>query len=93
LIYLDTSVVAPFYWAEALSDEVEELLRQEAELRISPLVEVEFCSALYRRVRMAEIEPNEAQAIATRFQNDLNGGFGSLRVPNNVMHQFLHNAV
>jgi predicted nucleic acid-binding protein len=31
LIYLDTSVVAPFYWTEALSDQVEALLRQEVE--------------------------------------------------------------
>lgn len=45
MIYLDTSVVAPFYWAEAFSDAVEELLRQETELGISQLVEVELCSA------------------------------------------------
>jgi len=35
LIYLDTSVVAPFYWVEALSHGVEALLRQEVESGIS----------------------------------------------------------
>jgi uncharacterized protein len=75
LIYLDTSVVAPFYWAEALSDAVEELLRQETELGISQLVEVELCSALSRRVRMGEIGRDEAQAIASCFQADRNNGF------------------
>ena len=75
MIYLDTSVVAPFYWTEALSDAVDELLRQEVELGISSLVEVELCSALSRRVRMGEIERGEAEAIANRFQIDRNNGF------------------
>jgi uncharacterized protein len=75
LIYLDTSVIAPFYWAEPLSDAVELLLRQDAELYISQLVEVELCSALSRRVRMGEIECIDAQAIADRFQSDLGNGF------------------
>lgn len=75
MIYLDTSVVAPLYWAEPLSEVVEALLRQEAELQISQLVEVEFCSALSRRVRMKEIARNQAQAIVTRFQDDLDDGF------------------
>jgi predicted nucleic acid-binding protein len=75
LIYLDTIVLAPFYWAEALSDVVEALLRQEAKLGVSQLVEVELCSALSRRVRMGEIERDAAQAIANRFQTDLSSGF------------------
>jgi len=75
LIYLDTSVLAPFYWAEALSDVVEALLRQEAELGVSQLVEVELCSALSRRVRMGEMGYAEAEAIANRFQSDLSSGF------------------
>ena len=75
MIYLDTSVVAPFYWAEVLSDSVDELFRQETELCISQLVEVELCSALSRRVRMGEIERNDAQAIVDRFETDLDNGF------------------
>jgi predicted nucleic acid-binding protein len=74
LIYLDTSIVAAFYWAEELSDAVEELLNQEAEVAVSQLVEVELCSALSRRVRMREIEPDEAQSIANLFLSDLNNG-------------------
>jgi uncharacterized protein len=49
LIYLDTSVLAPLYWTEALSDAVEALLSDEyLEPAISQLVEVEFVSALSR---------------------------------------------
>jgi uncharacterized protein len=75
LIYLDTSAIAPLYWTEALSDTIEALLRNEPEPALSQLVEVELISALSRRVRMTEIVPEEARAIASQFQMDLNRGF------------------
>ena len=56
MIYLDTSVLAPFYWTEALTEKVEALFLAEVELSISYLVEVELISSLSRRVRMGEIE-------------------------------------
>jgi uncharacterized protein len=85
LIYLDTSVIAPFYWAEALSDTVEELLRTETEPSLSQLVEVELFSALSRRVRMREISQEEARAIATRFKTHLDNDF-YLRIPIEPIH-------
>jgi uncharacterized protein len=42
---------------------------------LSQLVEVELFSALSRRVRMSEIDSEEARAIVNRFQTDLNRGF------------------
>jgi predicted nucleic acid-binding protein len=85
LIYLDTSVIAPFYWTEALSDTVEELLRTEAELGLSQLVEVELLSALSRRVRMREISQEVARTIATLFQTHLNNNF-YLLIPLESLH-------
>lgn len=55
MIYLDTSILAPLYWVEALSNTVEQLVNSETELALSQLVEVELVSALSRRVRMGEI--------------------------------------
>lgn len=75
MIYLDTSIVAPLYWTEALSDTVKQLVLTETELGLSQLVEVELVSALSRRVRMREISQEDAAAIAQKFQTDLNGGF------------------
>lgn len=75
MIYLDTSIVAPLYWKEALSDTVKQLVLTETELGLSQLVEVELVSALSRRVRMREISQEEAAAIVHKFQTDLNGGF------------------
>ncbi len=67
MIYLDTSVIAPFYWAEPLSDIVEELMRSQSELNLSQLVEVELISALSRRVRMREISQETAKTIGDRY--------------------------
>lgn len=85
MIYLDTSVVVPFYWSEALSDTVEELLRTEIKPGLSQLVEVELFSALSRRVRMREISQEEARAIANRFQTHLDNDF-YLRIPIESIH-------
>lgn len=75
MIYLDTSIVAPLYWAETLSDRIEELVLSETELGLSQLVEVELVSALSRRVRMREISQDDATAIVERFQSDIDSGF------------------
>lgn len=85
MIYLDTSVIAPFYWAEALSNTVEELLRTETERGLSQLVEVELFSALSRRVRMREISQEDARTIATRFSYHLDSNF-YLRIPIESVH-------
>jgi uncharacterized protein len=75
LIYLDTSVVIPFYLPEPLSLVVRELLRTEPQPALSQLVEVEVFSAVSRRVRMGEISLDQARQIATDFQTDLQNGF------------------
>jgi uncharacterized protein len=80
LIYLDTSILAPFYWTEASSDTVEQLFQQYAPLIISELSEVELISALSRRVRMGDIDRADAGAIAAQFQADLDAAFYQ-RVP------------
>lgn len=67
--------MAAFYWTEALSDTVEQLLREEAEPGLSQLVEVELFSALSRRVRMGEISQEDARGIVEQFQADLDSGF------------------
>ncbi len=75
MIYLDTSVIVPFYVPEALSDAVEQLLRSETQPALSQLVEVELFSAVSRRLRMGEISQDQATEIANRFQTHLERGF------------------
>jgi len=58
LIYLDTSVVVPLYWSEALTNTVETLLINEPELGLSDLV----------RVELGEISRESAREIVEQFQ-------------------------
>lgn len=74
MIYLDTSVLAPFYWIEAMSNSVTELFQQSQTLIISELSEVELMFALSRRVRMKEIEREDAIAIVNQFQMHITSG-------------------
>ncbi|MBD1824181.1 type II toxin-antitoxin system VapC family toxin [Cyanobacteria bacterium FACHB-DQ100] len=69
--YLDTSIIVPAYCTEPLSDRVDEVLLREAELAISNLTEVEFYSALSRKVREQQLTLDEAQQISIDFQADL----------------------
>ena len=91
MIYLDTSVIAPFYWAEPLSDLVEELMRSQSELNLSQLVEVELMSALSRRVRMREISQATAKKIGDRFETHLNNDFYRLIPLESVHYQLARN--
>lgn len=85
MIYLDTSVIAPNYWPERLSEASQQLLRTETERGLSQLVEVEIFSALSRRVRMTEISQSDARQIAIEFQADLDRGF-YIRIPLEPIH-------
>lgn len=85
MIYIDTSVLVPFYLPEALSDAVDELLRIEDTPALSQLVEVELFSAVARKLRMREISPEEARQIAIDFQTDLDENFYT-RIPLEAIH-------
>ena len=71
MIYLDTSVIAPLYWTEALNNAAEQLLLNETEVGLSQLVEVEIVSALSRRVRIREISQQDAIAIVEKISVSL----------------------
>ncbi|MCY7275032.1 MAG: type II toxin-antitoxin system VapC family toxin, partial [Phormidesmis sp. CAN_BIN44] len=73
-VYLDTSVVVAYYVPEALSNTVEEFLKTEPHPAISQLVEVEFFSAISRRVRTKELSQQDAKQIADLFQSHLANG-------------------
>ncbi len=45
MVYLDTSVLVAYYCPEALSRQVQNLMREEVKPALSSLTEVEFFSA------------------------------------------------
>lgn len=70
--YLDTSALLPYYRQEPASEAVEAFLRsQRRPVRVSRLVEVEFCSALARWVRMCEFDDAQAMLVEHAYLDDL----------------------
>ncbi len=71
MAYLDTSVLAAYYCPEQLSDAVGRVLGDITTPTISPLVEIELCSALSLKVRTRELDVSSARIIISRFQADI----------------------
>lgn len=61
--YLDTSVLTAYYSPEERSARIQKLLSRIEGPTISPLVEVEFCCAIARKVRSADMEASTALRI------------------------------
>jgi uncharacterized protein len=67
-------VLSPFYWPEPLSEVAQAFMRRHADLAVSDLVEVEFFSALGRRVREGDIPDESARRITAMFVSHLEEG-------------------
>jgi len=72
--YIDTSVLVAYYCPEPLSARAEEVIHGGDAAAISPLTEVEFCSALAIKVRMRELDVEIAGRLLSRFQRHLEKG-------------------
>ena len=66
--YIDTSVLVAFYVPEAMSRKVQRFYTGLAGAAISALTEIEFYSAVSRRVRMKELSRDDARKIILRFE-------------------------
>ena len=74
MIYIDTSVLAAYYCPEPLSGKAQQALAQVNERAISSLVELEFVSAIARKVRTHEMRRADAHRILAAFQSHLEQG-------------------
>jgi uncharacterized protein len=73
-MYFDTSLLVPYYCPEALSQAAERTLRGDPRPTISDLVEVEFFSALSKKVREREMSAVEAGRVGQQFLDHLQTG-------------------
>jgi hypothetical protein len=73
-MYIDTSLLVPYYCPEALSQPAERTLRGDPRPAISDLVEVEFFSALAKKVRARELSPADATRTGERLLDHLQAG-------------------
>lgn len=72
--YVDTCVVAAYYWPEPLSRHAQEALRKCAMPAVSPLVEVELCSAMALKVRRGDVDAKTAGIVTSTFRGHLREG-------------------
>jgi hypothetical protein len=68
MYYLDTSIIAALYLPEPRNAEVQELLCRSEKSAISSLSEVEFYSAIARRVRINELSARNALEVLAQFK-------------------------
>ncbi len=68
MVYLDTSILAPYYCPEPLSDGVEKIIMNLDRPCISSLTEVELASAISRKIREGNLSAEDGNKIVNRFQ-------------------------
>lgn len=67
MVYVDTSVLRAYYCPEPMSQHVQALLTGWQKPYLSSLTEVEFYSAVARKVRTEEIAKTDANRIIAQF--------------------------
>lgn len=73
-MYFDTSLLVPYYCPEPLSQVAERTLRGDSRPTISDLVEVEFFSALAKKIREKQMAATDAAKTGEQFQAHLHAG-------------------
>jgi predicted nucleic acid-binding protein len=73
-MYIDTSLLVPYYCPEPLSRAAERTIRGDPRAAVSDLVEVEFFSALARKTRERDMSTADATRAGERFVDHLQAG-------------------
>ncbi len=75
LAYLDTSVIAANYCPEKMSDIIESYLMMLKNPVISNLAELEFVSAISRKIRTKEMSLYDGEKVLAQFQAHINKNY------------------
>src|SRR5674476_453793 len=72
-LYLDTSSLFKLYHSEPGSEEMDSVFADNeiTGIFLSEITNVEFISAVFKRVRMKELSMNDAEQLIKLFDNDL----------------------
>jgi len=75
MVYIDTSVLVAYYCPEPLSEKAEALVTAHICPAISTLTEVEFYSAISKKIRMQEMDRSDGSKIIAKFLAHINDHF------------------
>lgn len=73
MFYVDTSVIVAYYCPEPLSEKAEAFMTGQIQPAISALTEVEFFSALSRKVRDGGMDKADGNRIIAEFLSHVDG--------------------
>lgn len=71
MVYIDTSILVAYYCPEKISDKVEITLIETSSPAISQLTEVEFTSALARKIRERALSKENGEEILSLFRTHI----------------------
>ncbi len=71
MFYIDTSVIVAYYCPEPISEAVEKLIIEIKQPAISHLTEIEFVSAISRKIREKNLSQTDGNKILTQFQSHI----------------------
>ena len=77
-VYVDTSVLVAYYCPEPLSRKADAILSGQLRPAVSALTEVEFYSAVSRKIREKALARKDAARITSKFMGHLDGGYYSV---------------
>jgi hypothetical protein len=67
MYYIDTSIIVAYYYPEPLSEKVDAFLSTQVRPSISALTELEFFSAISKKVREGALDIKDATRIKAKF--------------------------
>jgi predicted nucleic acid-binding protein len=70
ILFLDTSILFKLYFEEEDTDEIEKLVKSAETILISEIANLEFRSALFRRVREKAINKRTALTVIDVYKKD-----------------------
>lgn len=88
MIYLDTSVLLPFYRNEILSEQIQAFLNLNHEsVTISELTLIEFSCALARWTRTKELSEHHAAIIEKALNTDISNNCFTVKPLNSIVYK------
>jgi len=85
--FLDSSGLVKRYVAEAGSGWVQNLCTPGNTIYISRITGAEVIAAIFRRLRMDDLRPEDAQAVAWRFKDDFRRTYRVIKVTAGVVER------
>jgi predicted nucleic acid-binding protein len=85
MIYIDTSVLVPYYCPEPNSEKMEKIIMEAVMPRISTLTGVELASAVSRKIREGNLSLTDGNRIIAAFQSHIGQNL-FLMIPVSPLH-------